>query len=82
MQGPQDEPDAASVLQEISGRKADGSFLDSYDSLEGDGSTTSGSWIHCGIYKDGVNQAARKKPHTEQTGSRTSGAGRGRRTRA
>src|SRR5947209_5981410 len=66
VQGPQDELDAEHVLQEISGRKADGSFLESYDSLEGDGSTTSGSWIHCGIYKDGVNQAARKKPHTEQ----------------
>jgi formate dehydrogenase major subunit len=66
VQGPHDEPDAESVLQEISGRKADGSFLSSYDELEEDGSTTSGSWIHCGIYKDGVNQAARKKPHTEQ----------------
>ena len=60
--GPQDEPDAEHVLQEISGRKADGSFLESYDALEGDGSTTCGSWIHCGVYKDGVNQAARKKP--------------------
>ncbi len=66
VQGPQDEPDAEAVLQEISGRKADGSFLESYDGLEGDGSTTSGSWIHCGIYKDGVNQSARKRPHTEQ----------------
>jgi formate dehydrogenase major subunit len=66
VQGPHDEPDAEHVLQEISGRKADGSFLESYDSLEPDGSTTCGSWIHCGIYKDGVNQSARKKPHTEQ----------------
>jgi formate dehydrogenase major subunit len=61
-----DEPDAAHVLQEISGRKADGSFLSSYDELEPDGTTACGSWIHCGIYKDGVNQSARKKPHTEQ----------------
>jgi formate dehydrogenase major subunit len=66
LQGPHDEPDAAHILQEISGRQADGSFLESYDALEGDGSTTCGSWIHCGIYKDGVNQAARKKPHTDQ----------------
>jgi formate dehydrogenase major subunit len=66
LQGPDQEPDAEHVLQEISGRKADGSFLESYDSLKGDGSTTSGSWIHCGIYKDGVNQAARKKPHSDQ----------------
>ncbi len=66
LQGPVAEPDAEHVLQEISGRKADGSFLESYDSLQGDGSTTCGSWIHCGIYKDGVNQAARKKPHSVQ----------------
>ncbi len=66
LQGPHDEPDAEHVLQEISGRRADGSFLDSYDDLKDDGSTTTGSWIHCGIYKDGVNQSARRKPHTEQ----------------
>jgi formate dehydrogenase major subunit len=66
LQGPHDEPDAAHILQEISGRRADGSFLESYDSLKGDGSTTCGSWIHCGIYKDGVNQAARKKPGSDQ----------------
>jgi formate dehydrogenase major subunit len=64
--GPHDEPEAESVLREISGRKADGSFLSSSDELEGDGSTSCGSWIHCGIYKDGVNQAARRKPRSEQ----------------
>ena len=42
------------------------SFLSSYDDLEPDGSTSCGSWIHCGIYDDGVNQSARKKPGTEQ----------------
>jgi formate dehydrogenase major subunit len=66
VQGPHDEPDAEAVLQEISGRKADGSLLSQYEELEDDGSTACGSWIHCGIYKDGVNQAARRKPHTEQ----------------
>src|SRR5256714_1212930 len=66
VQGPHDEPDAEHVLQEINGRNADGSFLASYDELSDDGSTSCGSWIHCGIYKDGVNQSARKKPHTEQ----------------
>jgi formate dehydrogenase major subunit len=64
--GPHEEPDAEHVLMEISGRKPDGSFLSSYDDLQDDGSTTCGSWIHCGIYKDGVNQSARKKPHAEQ----------------
>ena len=59
-------PTPTHVLQEISGGKADGAFLSSYDELEDDGSTACGSWIHCGIYKDGVNQSARKKPRTEQ----------------
>ncbi len=65
-QGPQDEPDAETVLQEINGRTADGSFISKYQELKGDGSTTCGSWIHAGIYADGVNQTARKKPGAEQ----------------
>ena len=43
-----------------------GEFLDGYPKLADDGSTSCGCWIYCGIYKDGVNQAARKKPHWEQ----------------
>jgi formate dehydrogenase major subunit len=66
VQGPHDEPDAAEVLREISGRGADGSFLSSYDELKDDGSTAAGSWIHCGIYKDGVNQSARRAPYAGQ----------------
>jgi formate dehydrogenase major subunit len=66
LQGPHDEPDAEAVLQEINGRGTDGSFLPSYDDLKDDGSTTCGSWIHCGIYKDGVNQSARKRPGQDQ----------------
>src|SRR4051794_29555118 len=66
LHGPQDEPDAEAVLQEISGRHADGSFVSRYQELKDDGSTTCGSWLHAGIYKEGVNQAARRKPHTEQ----------------
>jgi formate dehydrogenase major subunit len=65
-QGPHDEPDAEAVLQEISGRKSDGSFVSKYQELKNDGSTSCGSWIHAGVYADGVNHAARKKPHTEQ----------------
>jgi formate dehydrogenase major subunit len=64
--GPHDEPDADAVLQEINGRAADGSFLPSYDALADDGSTSCGSWIHCGIYGDGINQPAKKTPHWEQ----------------
>jgi len=65
-QGPHDEPDAETILQEIGGRHADGRFVARYQELRGDGSTTCGSWIHAGIYRDGENQTARKKPGGEQ----------------
>src|SRR4051794_6530647 len=64
--GEHDEPDPDAVLREINGRKADGSFVAKYQDLEDDGSTTCGSWIHAGIYADGVNQAARRNPRSEQ----------------
>src|SRR4051794_7273690 len=66
VQGLDDEPDPAHVMQEINGRLADGSFVSKYQELADDGSTTCGSWIHAGVYADGVNQAARKKPGREQ----------------
>src|SRR3954471_18537666 len=63
----QDDPeDADGVLAEINGFKADGTPVASYNDLKDDGSTTCGSWLHAGIYADGVNQTARRKPHTEQ----------------
>ncbi|MEE1927101.1 formate dehydrogenase [Streptomyces sp. TRM 70351] len=65
-EGPLAEPDAEAVLAEINGRAADGTPLHSYEQLTDDGSTSCGCWIYCGVYADGVNQAARKKPHTEQ----------------
>jgi formate dehydrogenase major subunit len=65
-QGPQQEPDAETIMQEVSGRHADGAFVSKYQELKDDGTTTCGSWIHAGIYADGVNQAARKKPGSEQ----------------
>jgi formate dehydrogenase major subunit len=34
--------------------------------LKDDGSTACGCWIYCGVYADGVNQAARRKPAREQ----------------
>ncbi len=65
-QGPNGEPKADAVLQEINGRHADGSFVAKYQELKDDGSTTCGSWLHAGIYKDGTNPAARRTPHTRQ----------------
>ena len=64
--GPHAEPDGEAVLQEINGRLADGTFVSKYQELKADGSTTCGSWLHAGIYAGGANQAARRKPHTEQ----------------
>jgi formate dehydrogenase major subunit len=66
--GAHDEPDAESVLFEVSGyRTTDRSPVSSFQELAEDGSTACGCWIYSGCYKDGVNQTARKKPWTEQS---------------
>ncbi len=64
--GPIDEPSAAAVLAEINGWGPDGP-LAGYTDLEADGSTASGCWIYAGVFAEGVNQAARRKPGFEQT---------------
>jgi formate dehydrogenase major subunit len=64
--GRRHEPEADAVLAEIGGRDAEGRPLPAYGELRDDGSTACGSWIHCGIYRDGVNQAARRRPGSEQ----------------
>ncbi|RCW46254.1 formate dehydrogenase major subunit [Halopolyspora algeriensis] len=61
-----DEPEAESVLAEINGWGADGNPLTNYEQLNADGSTVCGCWIYCGVYTDGVNQAARRKPQVQQ----------------
>jgi formate dehydrogenase major subunit len=67
VEGPLDEPSAEAVLAEINGYDGDGKHLSAYTQLRDDGSTTCGCWIYCGVYADGVNQAARRKPYTEQS---------------
>ena len=53
---------------------ADGKPLSAYTELKDDGSTRCGCWIYCGVYADGVNQAARRKPgDASRTGSAPSG---------
>jgi len=64
--GPLEEPSAEAVLAEINGRDADGNPLSAYTELKDDGSTACGCWIYCGVYADGVNQAARRRPRGEQ----------------
>jgi formate dehydrogenase major subunit len=65
-EGPLAEPAAEAVLAEINGWDADGKPLSAYTQLKADGSTRCGCWIYCGVRADGVNQAARRKPWTEQ----------------
>jgi len=66
--GRHSEPDAQAVLREINGYKvADKSLVDGFTDLKADGSTACGCWIYSGCFKDNVNQAARKRPHWEQT---------------
>ncbi|AEK44342.1 formate dehydrogenase [Amycolatopsis mediterranei] len=60
------EPEAEAVLAEINGWNSDAEPLESYEQLKDDGSTACGCWIYCGVYKDGVNQASRRKPTTQQ----------------
>jgi formate dehydrogenase major subunit len=60
------EPEAEAVLAEINGWDSQGRPLASYEQLSGDGSTACGCWIYCGVYAEGENQAARRKPGKEQ----------------
>jgi formate dehydrogenase major subunit len=66
-EGPLDEPSAESVLAEINGFDGEGKPLSGYTGLKADGTTTCGCWIYSGVYADGVNQAARRKPGREQS---------------
>jgi len=66
VEGDLQEPSSEAVLREINGTGPDGRALSAYTELKADGSTSCGSWIYCGVYADGVNQAARRKPAREQ----------------
>jgi formate dehydrogenase major subunit len=60
-------PGAEAVLREINGFTiADGKPVDGFTSLKDDGSTACGCWIYSGCYREGINMAARRKPHWEQ----------------
>jgi formate dehydrogenase major subunit len=64
--GPADDPSAEAVLAEINGWDHTGRLVSSYEELKPDGSTSCGCWIYSGVYADGVNQAARRKPYLQQ----------------
>ncbi|MCW2726987.1 MAG: molybdopterin-dependent oxidoreductase [Frankiales bacterium] len=65
------EPSAEAVLQEVNGRYVSGEKagrpLSGFAELKADGSTACGCWIYSGVYADGVNQSARRKPGREQS---------------
>jgi formate dehydrogenase major subunit len=62
-----DEPSGADVLRHINGIDLNtGRTVSGYLDLRNDGTTSSGCWIYSGVYADEVNQARRRKPHTEQ----------------
>ncbi len=62
------EPSAEAVLAEINGVDlTTGKPLSSFNAMKADGTTAGGCWIYTGIYADGVNQAARRKPGGEQS---------------
>ncbi len=66
--GPRREVNAEAVLKEINGFTIkDGKPVKGYTELKADGSTASGCWIYAGCYKNGENQAARRRPHWEQS---------------
>lgn len=66
--GQHDEPSATAVLQEINGYSvSDGRLLSGFAEYRDDGSTVGGCWIYAGVFADGVNQAARRKPGAEQS---------------
>ena len=62
---------ADAVLAEINGFQLTGDQagqpLSTFNEMKDDGSTSGGCWIYTGVYADGVNQAARRKPGTDQS---------------
>jgi formate dehydrogenase major subunit len=65
--GPLDEPSAEAVLAEVNGWDAEGTPLSGFAQLKDDGSTACGCWIYSGVYADGINQAARRTPGSQQS---------------
>src|SRR5439155_15273986 len=68
LHGPHEEPSAEAVLREINGYEtATGRPVSAFTELKDDGSTACGCWIYSGVYAEGVNQAARRTPGSEQS---------------
>ena len=65
------EIDPEAVLREINGSflagEKKGQPLNTFNEMQPDGTTSGGCWIYTGVYADGVNQSARRKPGREQS---------------
>jgi len=60
---------AEEVLKEISGKNLKtGDLLGGIAELQGDGTTSSGSWIYAGVFKAGKNLARRRDNKTDPSG--------------
>ncbi|MBK4141701.1 molybdopterin-dependent oxidoreductase [Corynebacterium macginleyi] len=70
MENEEGEPNSEDILKEINGYYLDGpkkgELLPAFVEMKNDGTTSGGCWIYTGVYKDGVNQSARKVPGSEQ----------------
>jgi formate dehydrogenase major subunit len=69
-----DEPSADAVLREINGwhltgkdHKRRGDLLSNFTEMKPDGSTSGGCWIYTGVYADGINHSASRKPGHDQS---------------
>jgi formate dehydrogenase major subunit len=65
---------ADAVLREINGWELTGpdlgergDMLSSFTQMKPDGTTAGGCWIYTGVYADGINHSASKKPGSEQS---------------
>jgi len=66
-EGKDNEPSGEAILKEINGfTVADGKAVKGFTDLKDDGSTACGCWIYSGVYAQEKNQAARRKPASEQ----------------
>jgi len=66
-EGRYEDPSAEAVLKEINGFTiADGRAVKGFTDLKEDGSTACGCWIYSGVYAHSENQAARRKPASQQ----------------
>ena len=69
LEGPEKEPRATEVLQEINGYTiADGKQLKHIEDLKSDGSTACGAWIYCGVFPEKTRNRANERKPTDLLG--------------